>query len=290
MIQFHLHTQHSLRDSLIKIPELIDKATSLGMKALAVTEHGHLASAFEFYNACKEAGIQPLIGCEAYFVWDIGQKVKGERKQHFTLIAKNKAGYENLLALMSIAATEGFYYTPRIDFDLLEKYRGGLIAMSACSFKSVLYLYDESDEWSLRIARKLKLIFGRDFYLEIMPHAIDFQKEHNQRVARISEALDVPLIATQDSHYIDPGDREIHDILMQIQGRTGYGVDTLYFPSEVEVRRLFDEHVYLDKGMVWKAIEMTDKVAEGIGDYAIPTGVFEYPKFELTDEMRELIN
>ena len=285
MVQLHLHTEYSLRDSLVRIKPLMEKAKSLGMTAIAVTEHGHLASALDFYMECIENDIKPIIGCEAYVVWDIEKKVTGEKKQHFTLLAKDRTGYDNLLELVSIASTDGFYYTPRIDLNLLEKYKEGLIAMSACSFKSVLYLYDESDEWAERIARKLKIMFGNDFYLEIMPHKVDFQKEHNLRMLGISESLGIPLVTTQDVHYLEPQDREVHDILMQIQGRDGYGVDTLFFPAEDESLNLFSEHSYIEKKLVHRAVDMSDIIGGKIRDYKIPVGKFEYPTFIPTEEI-----
>ena len=285
MVSLHVHSQFSLRDGMIKIPQLLDKAKSLNMTAIALTEHGHLCSAFALYKACKEKDIKPIIGCEAYVVWDINNKQRSEKKQHFTLLAKNKTGYQNLLALMSIAATDGFYYTPRIDFNILEEYKEGIIAMSACSYRSVLYLYDESDEWAYRIARKLKVMFGDDFYLEIMPHQLDFQKEHNLRVLQIGEAQDIPLAVTQDSHYLEPSDREVHDILMQMQGRDPYGIDTLFFPSQNEALGMFKEHNYLMKKKVFDAIDMTEKIAEQVEDYGIEIGSFQYPEFKVTDDM-----
>ena len=285
MVNLHCHSEFSLRDGLIRIPELVDKAKSIGQTAIALTEHGHVASSFDFYMACVENNIKPIVGCEAYHVWDISVKEKGERKQHLTLLAKNAEGYKNLMALLSIAATDGFYYTPRVDFNLLEKYREGVIAMSACSFKSALYLYDESDEWAARICRKFKTVYGDDFYLEIMPHQIDFQREHNNRVLQLSEAQNIPLVVTQDSHYLEPSDRKYHDTLMQMQERQPYGVDTLFFPSQEDSLGMFSEHKYLLQNKVFDAIDVTDKIADSVEDYGIKLGEFNYPKFEVTDEM-----
>lgn len=284
MVQLHLHSHYSQRDGLVQISSLIDKAKSFGMTAVAITEHGHLASSFEFYLECTENGIKPIIGVEAYITNDLRVKRRGERKQHFTLLAKNEVGYRNLIKLMSLAGSEeNFYFTPRIDFELLESYREGLIAMSACSFRSVLYLRDESEEWAFRIARRLLNMFGADFYLEIMPHKIDFQRQHNMNVCAISESLGIPVVVTQDTHYLEPGDVEAHNQLMGMQGRSPYGVDSLFFPSEMETEKQLKEHDYLFRRVINKALDETERIADKIEDYGIRLGEFAYPTFVIDE-------
>ena len=295
MHQLHCHSEYSVRDGMIRVPELCDKAKSLDMSAVTLTEHGNMSSSFELYSECKKAGLKFIAGVEAYIVQDINVKKPKERKQHISLIAKSAIGYRNLLELMSVGGTDGFYHTSRIDVNLLEKYHEGVICMSACFPSSALFLWDDDKDWAYRMARKYKMIFGDDFYIEIMPHKLDIefkisgvkmnQKEYNLMAVNIAEAQGIKVVATQDSHYLDPSDSEYHDVLMRMQGREPYGVETLYFPSLDESLAMFKEHSYLMRNVVHDAIDMTDRIADSVEDYRIDTDSFQYPKFEVTQEL-----
>lgn len=284
-INLHNHSEMSVRDGMIRIPQLVDKVASLGMNAVALSEHGNLSSFMDLYLAAKDKGVKAICACEQYLCWDHKVKIKGERKMHVLLIARDAVGYRNLLELCSVAATEGKYNTPRVDFDLLQKYHEGIICSSACSYKSALYLYDESYEWASRMARKFRTIFEDDFYIEIMPHTFPFQKDHNLKVVTIAQEQGIPIVATQDAHYLEKGDVDLHDVLMQIQGRQPYGVDSLFFPSQDESLEMFGEHKYLMNRVVFDAIDRTDAIAESVEDYGIELDKFNYPKFEVTDEV-----
>ena len=219
----HVHTEYSLLDGSCKIKELIARAAELGMKNIAITDHGNMYGVIEFYRAARAAGINPVIGCEVYVApgsrFD-REVTKGEgRYNHLVLLAENNVGYSNLIKIVSKGFTEGFYYKPRVDYEVLEKYHEGVIALSACLAGAVATALRYGQyETAKKEAERLYDIFGKDhFYLELQDHGIADQATVNQGLLRMSEELKIPLVATNDVHYITAEDAEPHDILLCIQ-------------------------------------------------------------------------
>ena len=218
-VHLHNHTHHSLLDGLTKVDELVDRVKSLGMSAVAMTDHGTLSGAIEFYKACKAADIKPIIGIETYVaartIHD-RDPAKDKARYHLILLAMNNTGYQNLMQLSSIANLEGVYYKPRIDHELLEKYNEGIIALSACAGGEVGESirsgnYDEAK----RIASWYKQVFGDRYYLEIQDHnEWDVQRSINEGVLKLGAELGIECVVTSDAHYIDESDQEAHEILL----------------------------------------------------------------------------
>ena len=266
-VHLHVHTMYSLLDGSSKIKEIVKQTKALGMDALAITDHGVMYGAIDFYKACLEEGIKPIIGCEVYVAsgsrFDREEK-NGARYDHLLLLCENNTGYQNLMKLVSRGFTEGFYYKPRIDFELLKQYHEGLIATSACLAGVVARpLLNVSYEKAVEVAKAYKELFGEDhFYLELQDHHdASEQTQLNQALLRMSKELDLPLIATNDVHYVYPSDKEAHDILLCIQtgkklsdeDRMRYEGD-YYLTSPEEMRELFP--------YAPEAIDNTGKIAE----------------------------
>ncbi len=218
----HVHSHYSLLDGLSKINDLLDYVKELGMDSVAITDHGVLYGAVEFYKKAKERGIKPIIGCEMYVAYEgMEDKRPGidDKRYHLILLTKNETGYKNLVKLVTESHLKGFYYRPRIDEDLLQKHSEGLICFSACLQGKIpqLILQNKLGE-AEKLALKYKDIFGKDsFYLELQHHPnIKEQGKVNEALISFSKKLDIPLIATNDSHYLKPGDSEAQDILMLI--------------------------------------------------------------------------
>ncbi len=225
----HVHTHYSLLDGLSKIDELLEYTKKLGMDSVAITDHGVLYGAIEFYKKAKKAGIKPIIGAEMYLAYEGMQQKRpniDNKRYHLVLLVKNETGYKNLVKLITKAHLEGFYYRPRVDEELLAKHSEGLIALTACIQGKVpsLILADQYKE-AKETALKYQKIFGKDnFYLELQHHPnISKQKIANEGLVRLSKELDIPLVATNDSHYLKPEDAEAQDILMLIN--TGADID-----------------------------------------------------------------
>ncbi|MBQ7058424.1 MAG: DNA polymerase III subunit alpha [Firmicutes bacterium] len=237
-VHLHVHTEYSLLDGSSKISEIAHRAKELGMDALAITDHGVMYGAIDFYKACQKEGIKPIIGCEVYVAGGSRferEEKNGARYDHLVLLAENNTGYENLMRLVSLGFIEGFYYRPRIDFELLEKYHEGLIATSACLAGVVARpLLTQSYEKAKEVAIRYKELFGPDhFYLELQEHESSEQTILNQALLRMSKELSLPLIATNDVHYIYKEDREAHDILLCIQtGKKLADSDRLRYEGE----------------------------------------------------------
>ncbi len=219
----HVHSHYSLLDGLAKIDDLINKAKELNMDSLALTDHGVLYGAIEFYQKAKKAGIKPIIGCELYIAPE-GRRFKrpniDKKRWHITVLAKNKKGYQNLIELVTKAHLEGFYYRPRVDKQLLKEKSEGLIAMSACLHGEISQLIlDGNIKKAEQIAFKYQDIFGEgNFYLELMPHDnLEEQKTVNKALKNISQKTGIPLVATSDVHYTNKNDKEAQEILMCIQ-------------------------------------------------------------------------
>ncbi|MBF0520138.1 MAG: DNA polymerase III subunit alpha [Nitrospirae bacterium] len=233
-VPLHLHTQYSLLDGAIRIDELVEKSVGYKLAALAITDHGNLFGAMEFYKKVSDAGIKPIIGSEVYISNGSRlEKTKGSY-HHLILLAKNMDGYKNLVSLVTKAYTEGFYYKPRIDKDLLTQYSGGLIALSACMKGEVPYLLQQGQTDSAREAALFfKHIFGPDFYIEIQSNGLPEQEVLNKQLIELSYDTHIKVVATNDCHYLTRDDAKAHEILLCIQtGKTIYDEDRLKFKTD----------------------------------------------------------
>ena len=250
----HLHTEYSLLDGACRIEPLLDRAKALGQTSVAITDHGVMYGVVNFYKAAKARGIKPIIGCEIYVAKrGMTDKVHGidNENRHLVLLCKNETGYRNLVAIVSKAWTEGFYNKPRADFDLLREHSEGLIALSACLAGEIpralsVGAYDSAKEAALRYRE----IFGAEnFYLELQDHGLENQAYVNPQLIRLSRETGIPLVVTNDCHYIRKEDTKMHHILVCIQtNRTvededtlEFGSDEFYFKSEEEMRALFPD-------------------------------------------------
>ncbi len=250
-IPLHVHTEYSLLDGSAKIKELVARAKELGMDSLAITDHGAMYGAIEFYKAAKNVGIKPIIGCEVYVAE--GSRLKKEGKgggyYHLVLLAENLEGYHNLIKIVSYGFIDGFYYKPRVDKELLRKYHQGIIASSACLAGEVARnILDHSYEQAKKSALEYLDIFGEgNFFLELQDHGMTEQRKVNAALLRMSKETGIPLICTNDSHYIYKEDAEPHDILLCIQtGKTVLDEDRMryeggqyYLKSGKEMLELF---------------------------------------------------
>ena len=267
-IHLHTHSHYSLLDGLGQIDDLIKKAQECGMPALAITDHGVMYGAIEFYKKAKKAGLKPIIGVEAYVARNGHQNKRAkidERPYHLILLAKNEQGYKNLVKLTTIAHLEGFYYKPRIDFELLEQYHEGLICTTACLAGELAnHILGGNLELAREMIRQYQQLFGKEnFYLEVQHHeSIPQQRQVNEAIFQLSVELDAPVIATNDIHYPNKDDDYAQDVLLCIQtkkvlsdtDRMSYiGID-LSFRSEQEMQECFTEHP--------EVIENTARIAE----------------------------
>lgn len=280
-VHLHVHSEYSLLDGAARIGDIIAKAKALGQPAIAITDHGAMYGVVDFYNAAKKAGIKPILGYEAYVAADLHEKTSKDREYaHLLLLAKTQQGYQNLMQLCSIGFLKGYYYKPRIDYDTLEKYSEGLICSSACIGGDLpQMLLQGRMEDARALAVRLKGMFGRDFYIEIQDHGLPEERRVNPLLIALARELDIPLIATNDSHYVEKEDARAQDILMCLQmGRTladGGGLfqtDEFYIKSEQEMRALFS--------YVPEALDNTVKIAEQC-EVEIEQGVFHMPKYEV---------
>ncbi len=221
-VHLHLHTQFSVLDGANKISPLIERAKELGHAAVGMTDHGNMHGAIEFYQAAMQAEVKPVIGCEAYITsgsrHDKTPKGQGGAGiNHLTLLAANLEGYKNLCRIISYGFLEGFYFKPRIDFELLEQYHSGLICLSGClSGELAAYAKKDDIKGAKELVRKYQALFGDRYYLEVQPHAIREQKLLNQMVREVGTELGVPIVATNDCHYLHPEDHHAQEVLMCI--------------------------------------------------------------------------
>ena len=221
----HTHTAYSLLDGAGKIDVLVNRAKELGMSALAITDHGVMYGVVDFYKICKKAGIKPIIGCEVYVAPKsrFDKVGRDDSPYHLVLLVKNETGYRNLTHLVSQAYLEGFYYKPRIDRELLEEYHEGLIALSACLAGEIPQdiLNDKLDKAKEDIIWHKNLFGEGNYYLEVQNHGIPEQQKVNQALAVLSKECGVPLVATNDNHYVYREDAQMQDVMLCIQtGKT----------------------------------------------------------------------
>ncbi len=285
----HVHTEYSLLDGSNKIKECISRVKELGMDSVAITDHGVMFGVIDFYRAAKAEGIRPILGCEVYVApgsrFDKETGGSGEdRYHHLVLLAENNTGYQNLMKIVSRGFTEGYYYKPRVDMEILEEYHEGIIALSACLAGEVQRnilrgMYAEGKEAALRYER----VFGKgNFFLELQDHGMQEQKTVNQSLLRMSEETGIQLVATNDIHYTYKEDVKPHDILLCIQtgkklqdeDRMRYEGGQYYIKSEEEMRNLFPYAL--------KALENTQSIAERC-NVEIEFGVTKLPKFDVPE-------
>jgi DNA polymerase-3 subunit alpha len=282
----HLHTEYSLLDGSGKIKEMVTRAKELGMDSIAITDHGVMYGVIDFYRACHAEGIRPIIGCEVYVApnsrFDRESSSSEDRYNHLVLLAENNTGYSNLMKIVSTGFTEGFYYKPRVDYEILSQYKEGIIALSACLGGEVASnvrrgFYEEGKKAALR----LRDLFGENnFFLELQDHGIPEQRQVNQALMRMHGETGIPLVATNDVHYTLESDEKAHDILLCIQtqkkvtdeNRMRYEGGQYFIKSPEEMENLFP--------YAKDALENTQKIAERC-HVEIEFGEYKLPKYDV---------
>ena len=286
-VHLHVHSEYSLLDGMSRIKDLPVRAKELGMKAIALTDHGVMYGAVDFYKECKKNDIKPIIGCEVY----VAPRSRFEKEagrdsgyNHLILLAKNKEGYQNLSKLVSLSFVEGFYYKPRIDLEILEKYSEGLICLSACLAGSLSQALIQDDmQKAEEIALWHKRVFKDDYYIEIQHNVLRQQIMINQKLIQLARKLDIPLVATNDAHYLKKEDSYFHEVLLCIQtgkrmsdeDRMRFETQEFYIKSPEEMADYFSEFP--------DAIENTVKIAEKC-NYDFEFGVTKLPNYDVPEE------
>ena len=255
-VHLHLHTQFSLLDGANQIEPLIQQIKSFNQPAVAMTDHGNMFGAIEFYRKAKEAGIKPIIGCEAYMAPGsrLAAKDSGLAHNdyyHLILLARNLTGYQNLINLVSKAYLEGFYYKPRMDKEILKEHHEGLIALSGCLSGEIPYLIGQKDmAGAMAVAGEFQEIFGKEhFYLEVQANGLEHQRVANSGLLEIAKKMDIPLAGTNDCHYLKKEDFRPHELMLCLQtgktisdpNRMKFDTDQLYVKSTEEVSAAFIE-------------------------------------------------
>ena len=285
----HLHTEYSLLDGSGKISKVIKQAKELGMDSVAITDHGVMYGCVDFYKKAKEEGIKPILGCEIYVAgksMHIKTPDKENHTYHLVLLVKNETGYENLMKIVSEGSINGFYYKPRVDHDYLREHSEGLIALSACLGGEVQnYILKGNEEKAREIALLYKDIFKDGFYLELQNHGLEENRKVNEFNIKLSKELDIPLVATNDVHYVKKEDAKAHDILLCIQtGKTINDENRMRYPSETFYLKS-PEEMYDMFSYVPEALENTIKIAEECNfDYKFHES--KLPKFPLPEGWR----
>ncbi|KEI96792.1 DNA polymerase III subunit alpha [Clostridium botulinum A2B3 87] len=265
-VSLHQHTEYSLLDSSAKISDLIKRAKEFGMKSIAITDHGVMYGCVDFYKEAIKQGIKPIIGCEIYVASKsmyIKQQDKENETHHLVLLVKNEIGYKNLMEIVSKASVEGFYYKPRVDHEFLKDHSEGLIALSACLGGEVqANILKENFKKAEEVALIYKDIFKEGFYLELQYHGMEEQLKVNKTLVKMSKNLDIPLVATNDVHYIRKEDYKSHDILLCIQtGKTVEEENRMRYPSD-QFYLKSPEEMYETFSYVPEALENTVKISE----------------------------
>ena len=282
----HVHTEYSLLDGSNKIKEYVKQVKNLGMTAAAITDHGVMYGVIDFYREAKAAGINPVIGCEVYVAPNsrFDRELTGgeDRYYHLVLLAENNTGYANLTKIVSKGFTEGYYYRPRVDMEVLSQYHEGIIALSACLAGEVpRYIQKGLVEEAKKCALKYQSVFGKDnYFLELQDHGIPAQQTVNAALLQISRELDIPLVCTNDVHYTYAEDVKPHDILLCLQtgkkladeDRMRYEGGQYFVKSEEEMKGLFS--------YAWEAVENTQRIADRC-HVEIEFGVTKLPHFEV---------
>lgn len=299
-VPLHLHSEYSLLDGAIKLKDLCAFAKENNMPAVAMTDHGVMYGAIDFYKTAKEKGVKPLIGCEFYvYQGELSEKNSSKTTlNHLVLIAKDKQGYANLVKLVSIAHCDGFYYKPRINFELIEKYSEGLICLSACVQGEIAYLILQKELAKAReAAKKYKELFKDDYYIELQDHGLDMQKRSNPDLINIAKELDIKMVITNDSHYLRKEDADFHDTLLCLQTNALKSDENrFHFPNNEfyvkTVSELRDAFKWMDSDTFEKAIANTVEIAEKchliieMGNSPLPN--YDVPKTHTVESYLEL--
>lgn len=280
----HVHSEYSLLDGLARVPDLVKTARARGFDALALTDHGVMYGAVQFYQAAKAEGIKPILGCELYVARRSrhDREAQDRKPYHLTVLAQDEAGYKNLLRLVSLAQLEGFYYRPRVDRETLAAHAEGLVVFSGCPAADAP---DKIIHGQLEAAREslgwYRDVFGDRFFVELQQHDIDFLPALNRELIRFARQMDIPLVATNDVHYCTEKDPPAHEVLLCIQTGTTMSDakrmrigDTFYLRTEAEMRALFAE--------VPDAVDNTARIAE-MCDVKLTFGQYKLPRFAVPD-------
>ncbi len=282
-VHLHTHSHYSFLDGLSKIPQLVKRAKELNMNALALTDHGGMYGAIEFYNACKKAEIKPIIGVEAY----MAERTRFDKeagldnaRYHLTLLARNNVGYKNLMKLVSKSNLEGYYYKPRMDMDLLREHGDGLICLSGCpGSRFIKYVRNGDLDAAKKLLGEYIEIFGKEYvFVEIMIHDdVEWYLPLVPTIVSIAKEFDLPIVGTWDSHYLNKDDKDAHNTLLAINTQNGnfkFGGD-YSFISEEEARVIFKD--------IPEAIDNTQKVADLIEDVAIEFAPWRFPEYPIPE-------
>ena len=283
-VHLHVHTEYSLLDGFCRIDQIAKKAKSMGQNAIAVTDHGVMYGAVAFYRACQKEGIKPIIGCEVY----VAPRSRFDKEHgidnnysHLILLCKDEIGYRNLCALVSAGFTEGFYVRPRIDWDLLHAHAAGLVCLSGCLAGEIPQAILNGDRDKARSrAEDLHKLFGEDFYLEIQNHGIEEEARVAEGLVELSKETGIPLVLTNDAHYLTREDAYYQDVLMCIQtgktvdeeNRMRFETQEFYLKTEGEMRNLFPA--------LSEAADNTARIAERC-NYNFEFGHYHLPRFKL---------
>ncbi len=289
-VHLHNHTQYSMLDGACRVDRMINLAKEYNMPAVAITDHGNLFGAIDFYKTAQSAGIKPIIGIEAYIINGEleSESSKNESRYHLILLAQNEQGYKNLMKLSSISYIKGFYYKPRISKDLLQQYNEGLICLSACVKGEIpALIYNDRLKQAKEVALWYKELFQNRFYIELQNHNLEPEKKVMPHLIKLAKELEIPMVLTNDCHYLHQNDYEAHDILLCIQtgkllndpDRMRYGTNQLYFKSPEEMREIFPE--------VPEAYTNTLKIADMI-DLELHYDKFLLPNIETPPEFKSM--
>jgi DNA polymerase-3 subunit alpha len=287
-VHLHVHTEYSMLDGAARLKDLFKGCEQAGMPALAMTDHGNLYGAYDFYNQAKAAGVKPILGTEAYLAPKTRFDKTGEKYSHLTVWAQNERGFKNLVQLSSLSSLEGYYYKPRMDRELLSTYREGLIATTGCPGGEVSQALEKGDyAEAKRVAGELSEIFGRDnFYVELMSHGIDIEKRTFPGLVKLAKELALPLVATNDLHYTTREQAASHEVLLCVQTgstladptRFRFEAEEFYLKSPAEMRELFRDHP--------EACDATLDIAERV-DIEWTSDGYLLPQFPLPEDQTE---
>ncbi|MGE0206885.1 MAG: PHP domain-containing protein [Candidatus Babeliales bacterium] len=277
----HLHTEFSLLDGAIGLDALIDFGKKNSFKALAITDHGNIFAAVKFFQKCKKAGIKPILGMEAYLTPDVTVKSVEKKYYHVILLVQNETGYKNLCKLISFSYQKGFYFKPRIDYNILAKHAEGLIATTACLGGHIPQLLKEGNEKEAEERMDwFTSVFPNRFYFEIQPEEQEEQKVLNQQLYTWSARKNIPLVAAGDCHYLDASDHEAHEVMLSIQtqhkitdpDRFTFGDVRAYVKTQDEMLSLFKDH----PEAVWNSGIIADQC-----NFDFQTDKLYFPKFDI---------
>ena len=285
-VHLHLHSQYSLLDGAIKFDELVARAKEFGMDAVAMTDHGNLFGAYEFFEKAKDAGVKPIIGCELYVTPTLDLEKPSDGKTfHLTVLCMNDRGYTNLSNLVTKGYLEGFYRRPRVDHELLQKHNEGLIVLSGCMSSEISRaLFNKDRKEAIKIASTYREIFGDRYYLEVQATGLPEQNFVNKELKKIIKELGIPLIATNDCHFLKQEDSRPHDALLCIQTgsnlneekRFRFAGDQFFLKSREEMEATLPGEV--------EAIDRTVEIA-GRCDFEFKTDGYKFPEFDIPGGM-----